>query len=78
VLRKVATYYKKKFENIKNEFLVMIWNFYHFYKQNTKFPRNQDTFWEFIFTQKWKKKKKNFMYLKNYKNLLKKNIKKIF
>jgi hypothetical protein len=44
VLRKIVAYYKNKTENVKNEFLVMIWNCYHFYKQNIEFTRNQVTF----------------------------------
>ncbi len=29
-LKKVVAYYKRKHKNVKNEFLVMISNFYHF------------------------------------------------
>jgi hypothetical protein len=32
VLRKVVAYYKIKHKNVKNEFLVVIWNCYHIYK----------------------------------------------
>jgi hypothetical protein len=39
VLRKVVAYYKRKHINANNEFLVMILNCYHFYKQNTNLQR---------------------------------------
>jgi hypothetical protein len=44
VLEKVVVYYERKHKNIKNVFLVVIWNCYHFYKKNLKFTKNQDTF----------------------------------
>jgi len=40
VLKKVVAYYKKKHKNVKNDFMVMIWNCYDFYEQNTEFIRN--------------------------------------
>jgi hypothetical protein len=40
VLRKVITYYDRKYKNAKNEFLVMIRNCYQFYEHNIKFIRN--------------------------------------
>ncbi len=44
LLRKVVAYYKRKHKNVKNDFLIIVGNFYYFYKQNTKFTRNWDTF----------------------------------
>jgi hypothetical protein len=36
VLRKVVVYYTRKHKFFKNQFLVMIWNCYHFKRWNTK------------------------------------------
>jgi hypothetical protein len=44
VLGKVVAYYIKKHKNLKNQFLVMIWNFYHFKRQNFEFTKNQHNF----------------------------------
>jgi len=41
----------------KNVLLVMIWNFYYFYKHNTKFTRNQDIFQNSYFLKNDKQKK---------------------
>jgi hypothetical protein len=32
VLKKVITYYKRKYKVVKDEFLIMIWKFYHLKK----------------------------------------------
>ncbi len=40
VLEKVVAYYTIKHKKLKNQFLVMICNLYHFKKGNTKFTRN--------------------------------------
>ncbi len=44
MLKKVVVYYTRKHKNVKKWKLVMIWNYYHFKRWNTKFSRNQDTF----------------------------------
>ncbi len=42
--KKFVAYCERKHKNVKNEFLVMILNCYHFYKNNTEFKMNEDTF----------------------------------
>jgi hypothetical protein len=44
MLRKVVAYYTKKLKNIQNEFLVMIWNCYHFLKHNIEVTKYLHTF----------------------------------
>jgi type IV secretory pathway VirB6-like protein len=44
MLGKVVAYYTKFLKNIKNEFLVMIWNYYHFLKHSIKVTKYLHTF----------------------------------
>jgi hypothetical protein len=68
VLRKFVAYYKRKHNNVKNEFLVMIWNYYHLKKQNIEFTWNQHTFKDsYLFKNHTKQ---NVMYWNNYKHIL--------
>jgi hypothetical protein len=40
VLRNVVFYHTRKLLNVKKIKMVMIWSYYHFKRQNTKFTRN--------------------------------------